>query len=315
MSDAPRTVVYVMGQDRSGSTILADAVGQAPGFAHVGEVRNVWRAGLVRGGLCGCGRPVRECEVWGPATREALDGGDPGTVLAWLRAAVRPRHLRSFLRAAPGRSLGVPEADAYVTLAARLYPRLFEAIGARVVVDSSKHPVYGALLAAVPGLDVRFVHLVRDPRAVAYSWGREAASPGRPGNRMWRAPGRHAARAWVLSNLAADRVRARYPDRSMLLRYEDAMGAPRAAVEAMLRHAGHGDVEPPVEPDGSVILEPRHAAAGNPVRLSTGRVQLRRDDAWRTAQRPRDRLVVMALTAPFLRRYGYAGRPAPADHP
>jgi hypothetical protein len=91
----------------------------------------------------------------------------------------------------------------------------------------------------------------------------------------------------------------------MLVRYEDAMAAPETALARMARLAGEGGTTITVPGDRTVAVGGQHAAAGNPVRLETGRVELREDDAWRTGQRVRDRLVVMALTAPLLRRYGY----------
>jgi hypothetical protein len=307
VSPGQSTVLYMMGQDRSGSTILGDVLGQAEGVAHVGEVRNVWRSGFVHRGYCGCGRRVPECPVWSAAAADVLPTGvEPATLVSWLATSLRLRNLGPFLRTGPGGPpRGIPEADAYAALAGDLYARLAGFTGARVLVDSSKHPVYAASLATVAGLDLRLVHLVRDPRATAFSWGRDKASPGLPGDRMWTAPAWRAARAWVLANLAADRVRARHPDRSMFLRYEDAMADPRRAVAAMLRHASLPDARVPIEEDGVVVLRSQHSGSGNPVRLTGGRVQLREDDAWRTAQRRRDRLVVMALTGPFLRRYGY----------
>jgi hypothetical protein len=39
--------------------------------------------------------------------------------------------------------------------------------------------------------------------------------------------------------------------------------------------------------------------------MSSGLVELRRDDAWRTGLSPRDRRVTMALTAPLAIPYGY----------
>jgi hypothetical protein len=44
---------------------------------------------------------------------------------------------------------------------------------------------------------------------------------------------------------------------------------------------------------------------GNPMRLETGHVQLRLDEAWRTDMRVMDRATVTALTWPLLLRYGY----------
>jgi hypothetical protein len=52
----------------------------------------------------------------------------------------------------------------------------------------------------------------------------------------------------------------------------------------------------------------QHTVAGNPVRMQSGPVTLRVDDAWRGAMSARDRRLVTLLTFPLLARYGYAGR-------
>jgi hypothetical protein len=301
-------VLYVMGQDRSGSTILGSVLGQVEGFAHLGEVRHMWGAGLFRDGLCGCGATVRRCELWPGAVAEAL-GGDatPEAVVTWLREALRLRNLPALQRTPQGSQPSVPGAAAYVSIAARLYPAVARRTGARVLVDTSKSPVYGAILAAVPGIDVWFVHLVRDPRATAYSWQRVKASPGRPGGRMWRITAWRSARAWVLANLAADRVRRNHPQRAVLLRYEDFVTDPRSTVDRLARLVGEsGSV--PFTDDRTVDIRPQHAASGNPVRLLRGPVELREDDEWRTGQRGADRRVVTAITLPLLGRYGYRRR-------
>jgi hypothetical protein len=62
----------------------------------------------------------------------------------------------------------------------------------------------------------------------------------------------------------------------------------------------------------TVTLAPTHSVKGNPDRFRTGPIEIRLDDEWRRAMRPRDRRVVTALTWPLLLRYGYAaGRARP----
>ena len=88
------------------------------------------------------------------------------------------------------------------------------------------------------------------------------------------------------------------------LRYEDLMADPLGSVEALCRFGGVTARHPALGPD-HVVLEPSHTVSGNPSRFAVGRVELRRDDAWRGAQPRVDRWVVDALTAPLARRYGY----------
>ena len=49
--------------------------------------------------------------------------------------------------------------------------------GSPVVVDSSKHVSLAFALSHDADLDLRVLHMVRDPRAVAYSWSKEVARP------------------------------------------------------------------------------------------------------------------------------------------
>jgi hypothetical protein len=57
--------------------------------------------------------------------------------------------------------------------------------------------------------------------------------------------------------------------------------------------------------DGCVTLGPHHTISGNPMRLRTGEVELKPDLEWITAMPFTQHLVVTALTAHSLRRYGY----------
>ena len=54
-------VLYIAGWGRSGSTIMGNILGQLPGFAHVGELSNVWSRGVIEDSLCGCGARFSEC--------------------------------------------------------------------------------------------------------------------------------------------------------------------------------------------------------------------------------------------------------------
>src|SRR3712207_200886 len=66
----------------------------------------------------------------------------------------------------------------------RLYRAIQKVSGAAVIVDSSKRSTYAVLLSLLPFADLRVVHLVRDSRAVAYSWGRIKESPAVVGGRL-----------------------------------------------------------------------------------------------------------------------------------
>jgi len=93
-----------------------------------------------------------------------------------------------------------------------------------------------------------------------------------------------------------------------LIRYEDFIAAPVAGMRELAEFAA---VEPELSfmTDTGADLGPTHTAGGNPMRFSAGRIEFRRDDAWRTRLRPDARALVAALTFPLLARYGYLRRP------
>jgi hypothetical protein len=244
----------------------------------------------------------------GVAFSLALAVAEPHRHPAELLQALRegPRELD--VRDLPGLLNGSAFRSGPAAACARVYGRLYEAVaevaGAQVIVDSSKSPTHGALVAQLPAVDVAFLHLVRDPRATAHSWTRGKPAPGQnPREEMWRMPAWRAARAWLLSNAIADRVRRRR--RSLLMRYEDVMADPRRSLDTITSLVGQpAQAEVPLE-GRWVELPTSHTASGNPDRFRTGPVELRDDDAWRTDQRPLDRLTVTVMTLPLLHRFGY----------
>jgi hypothetical protein len=313
-------VLYIIGWGRSGSTIMDNLLGEIDGFVSVGELTYLWQRGLLEGRRCGCGAPVRECELWSEVLRRAFGAplppeAEPARVVALQRDISRVRQTWSLVRRSPADTQSDGSLAGYVDVAARLYRALAQVTGARVIVDSSKRPSDAALLRLVPGVAPYFVQLVRDPRAVAFSWRRRKAQldRNRPADLVQHGP-IDSTLSWVGWNLAAEAIRRRYdPRRSMLLRYEDFVARPRAALVAMAELAGEHPAELPLRGARTARLAPNHTVSGNPSRFKTGTVELREDTQWIGAQRARDRVAVTTLALPLLRRYGYPLRPRVSD--
>jgi hypothetical protein len=290
-------VLYVTGWCRSGSTVLANLLGELPGVTHVGEMTYLWANGVLRTGTnttCGCGRDLGSCEVWMQVLAE-VTGGDPGGVAAEMVAGhaafLRTRHTRARLTEAE------PRARPLLARTAACYRAIGGVLGAEVVVDSSKFPAEAAALCRMPDLDVRVLHLVRDPRATAYSWRRVKSY----------IPAMGVARStayWTGFNLASERVGRAFPDRYLRVRYEDFAERPAEVTAAVMRLAGL-DGPPPVDAAGAATLGLNHTVTGNPDRLRRGPVTISADDAWRRGLPRGEALVATGLALPLLRRYGY----------
>jgi Sulfotransferase family len=310
-SDGAVKVLYIAGSGRSGSTILDRTLGQLDGFFSAGELGNLWNRGLVARRRCGCGTPVPDCPVWKAVLTDAFGG--PDRVDARRLAAVTRRRLNP--RSVPGMLLGRgiragDGADAHQAALARLYRAVQRHTGCRVLVDSSKSPVYARLLAAIPGVDVAVVHLVRDPRATAWSFRREKHLPDFGDDRlMQRQHPLVSARRWSLWQGVTELLWGRRSGRYLRLRYEDFVRDPQPAVRRIAGLAGEAPALLPFTGPATVRLAVTHSVSGNPNRFGTGEIDLRADEEWRRAMRTGDRALVTALTWPLLLRYRYPLRP------
>jgi len=317
-SERPITILYIAGAGRSGSTIIDNILGRVEGIASVGELRFLWERGILEQRLCGCGRPFLECPTWGAILLEAFPDTDLTALARRMvdlqQAGIRARRLPQVIRRSSRDRLRRTMSE-YLENLSRLYAVTAAHLGGGVVVDSSKLPAYGAMLEMLPGADVRVVHLIRDPRATAYSWLRKKALTDRAGTAFMQQQGPVKASAlWDLWNLAAELLWRGSP-RYLRIHYESFVREPRAVVERILAHAGHAGSGTPFVSEREVELTSNHTVAGNPSRFSTGRVAIRADDEWVTTMRRWDRLRVTVVTWPLLLRYGYPVTPTPAPAP
>jgi hypothetical protein len=306
------TVLFIAGTGRSGSTVLANLLGEVDGLFAAGEVRFLWQRGLVENRLCGCGVPVADCPIWTEVFEVAARRGEPVDAQAMvrkLRETSRVRHLPGMVA---GRLIsridatrGEAAAPERAALAA-LYPAIAEVTSSQVIVDSSKLPSYANLLAATPGIDLRVVHLIRDPRGAAHSWAsHKALADGAARSHMEEIGPAKSSALWDVWNLAGEALLNRGPDRYLRLRYEDFIADPAAAMTRILAMVGADGSVPPFLAADSVNLNPNHSVAGNPDRLRHGVVRLRPDTRWLTEMSARDRRLVSLATAPLMLRYGY----------
>lgn len=301
-------VLFIMGVGRSGSTILDNLLGELDGFFSMGELDGIWFEGLLHEGRCGCHVPLEKCEVWSAVLSAVFDATqgprDVERIVRWQEETARVRNTWRLLRQEIGRESGWEALDAYVRVLARLFAALARVTGARVLVDSSKGPAQGAILRLVEGVKPYIVHLVRDPRAVAFS--RQRVKVGRHGHPMRRLSAFYVASRWVARNAASHMVRRRYgADRSLLVRYEDFVARPASTLQTIADFVGERPSRLPFLDERTARLGINHTVFGNPSRFETGTVKLHSDEEWKTGQRRLDRLVATAVSLPLLPRYGY----------
>jgi hypothetical protein len=304
----PVKVLYVAGLGRSGSTILANTLGQVEGFFSGGELNFIWKHALIENRLCGCGKPSRECPFWGPVFDREFGGQSEELAREMMRlqySGARTRHIPSMLTEG-GRRKVRSRLGRFLDNTGRLYRAIQSTADSRVIVDTSKEPAYGYALGMVPGIDLRVLHLVRDPRAAAYSWAKKKRQPDSAEREfMHQKTPTQSAVLWDAWNGAIEALWRHTPENYLRLRYEDFIAEPRQSFEQILDLVGEQDASLPLEGERAVKLGISHTVSGNPNRFDTGTVELKSDQAWIGKMLPRDQKLVTALTLPLLPRYGY----------
>lgn len=302
-------VLYFVGKGRSGTTLIDNVLGQVDGFVSTGELNKLWTWGFQHGWSCGCGEPIPACPFW----NAVLDAGWADTarpeterMVRLHRAVLRwpnvPRLLLHRGRALP---TGWYALDEYCAVLERLYRGIAEVSGAQVIVDSSKWPAAPTALDLVPGIDVRLLHVVRDPRAVVNSWQRVKRWRDRgDGQQMPRYGVLYSMASYWARNVVAEVLARGRSERFLRVRYEDLVDDPQRWFGRIVRFCGGDPAGLPLS-DGKVRMGPSHTAGGNPDRLTTGQVEIRPDERWREELDAVDGLLATALGLPLVRRYDY----------
>jgi hypothetical protein len=314
MAGASVKILYVGGYARSGSTLLSRVLGESPGMVCVGETRYLWSRGLLNNVDCGCGVPFRSCPFWSAVGEEAFGGWDRVDAehltevdrVTNLPQAL-PLHWAPWLRAGMREKL-----SEYTATLTQLYGAIARVSGAKMIVDESKDATFACLLRRMPDSDVRVVHLVRDSRAVAYSWARRRRMPSPIGGQVFmpQAGPFETAIKWSAWNTSLNVLAAaRFP--YVKLGYESFVADPRAALQKLSDFAEEELVPSEEGLRGTEVkLGDHHIFSGNPMRASTGWTAIRLDREWETQLTKSQFAKVTALTWPLLALYGYPIVPA-----
>jgi sulfotransferase family protein len=314
--DRPLRVLYVIGTARSGSTVLNTLLGSHHDVIGAGELGYLSEHGHAFREVCSCGVPATSCEFWSRVYAEWLRIGGPRSLEHYV--ALQRRFEQGRFRPVDPVPPIQKQTAAYVKYAA-LAAHLLEAIrrvsGKSIIVDSSKTPWRALVLASLPGIDVRVLHLVRHPAGVV--WSMKKAAKGKETDQSPRSVVRSSL-YWLILNLQARLVRRRLPaSHSIRLRYEDLVRQPS---ETMNRIGALLDCDLAEIGRRAVLGESfrvEHTIAGNRLRMQ-GKVRLRMDSDWHDQLSLLDQSLCGALTGWLAKLYGYdriVDRSAPNQMP
>lgn len=297
-------ILYIAGWGRSGSTILGSLLGSMNEFFHAGEIFYLWSRGIKGNFLCSCGKPFSQCETWQRILKNAYGNRDSQDVADEYLSLESDRKSLRTSRSLVNHFLHQNNFSArFESILQFTYQGISSNVGAeKIIVDSSKFPAFALFLKNQPWADVYIIHLVRDPRANAYSWLRiKEYEPGKP---LKRYSILESSVKWFLHNFALSAI-FRGDEKYQLFRYEEFVDNPRLILNNILSQLS-------VERDYSEVLDGKiaritsqHSIAGNPVRFISGEIEIKKDIDWVDKMSFLNKKVVEIITWPLLKYYGY----------
>lgn len=308
MSAATIPVLLISGYGRSGSTFVDQLIGQHDRFVSTGELNDIWERSFGRDEICECREPFSRCPFWQSVVQaggKTLTDVDGPALHECMNRVIHPLSNRALRGMRRGSAAYRRDFETYREHLGALYRGIHEAAGGRTLIDSSKNPFHGFATLQAPGVEARVLHLVRDSRAVAYSWKKRQKYLPEQGKTFHSRGYARSAIAWMISNVYAEKLASDAVGHARM-RYEDFIASPKNSLEHALRDMGYGELSLDFIENGTAHLTPRHMVAGNPSRFRHGAVDITPHEEWRDKMTASGRRWVTFLTAPWLRRYGYA---------
>jgi hypothetical protein len=301
--------VCMPGSPFTGSTLLGVLLNEHPDCASMGESTGlIWRVDLATY-ECSCGKLYRECEFWSRIATRTRELGHPVNVYQtnlWNTHLRLSRH--RLINVLLVRSLGqdalndvrdavvskIPTIKRATSAIAwntwSLASAVLDVTGKKVFVDTARDHQRPKYLARHPRLDVRVIHLIRDPRGnIASIMKHTGVDVGA------------AARQWCRYNVEAARAQRYLPASSwMTLHYEELCADPGGVLDRVFDFLEVERVRPqpsPHDPDRHIV--------GNSMRLRA-LSEIREDLSWQTTLTGEQLEVIARIAGPVSRRMGYS---------
>lgn len=300
-------LIYLAGNNRTGSTVLGRILGSIPDVIFAGELNLFWHR-FADGELCSCGQPLQNCQFWSAVISEGFGklGAEDARNLERLERKLR--RLQRISLPLPVRRKIVKSEHFRAVADARM--QLYRAIGevAQVssIVDSGKDSRFGMLCSCLYENNFDTVHIVRDPRGVAFSKTKLVESDFEA-RYLPRRPPVISAYHWLVENLMIQIALKGLSASYIRIRYEDLATDPETSIREVahaMKIGGGQEAHGKSEKHEYYF----HWVAGNPGVRQAGNshLQIRLDEEWRYRLPLVQRLLVTVICAPLLPFYGYA---------
>jgi len=303
-------VIFITGAGRSGSTLLDLILGELDQCFSIGEFRGFFKNFLRKKTLCSCGEYYERCNFWSEVIYRVFNKLE--FTSAELEFLYRLRKIVEHIPIINRKKQKTyfqkynSEIKKFKEIYYKLYNQIFEITGCQIIIDSSKLPQYLLILNEL-NIETCLIHIVRDSRAVAYSWLRNKFDFG--SNQLMK---KHnpvtSARLWLMYNLQIEKIK-KYYFNYYLLRYEDFCLSPLDKIkEAFKKFNININNLGKITDDTNTfkIKKEKHLVGGNPIRYKVkDTLKIKCDNEWQNKLKFKDKFLVTLITFPLLKKYQY----------
>jgi len=306
-------LIYIAGYGRSGSTLLGSLLHCQPLIHACGEMASFFNIYSSHSRLCSCGKTLDKCEFWNVVAEGLFQQGFLLEEFPYYSRIQKKReahwsHGGSF---APTRYHG-----RYANLMRPFFDALAQHIQEKqVLVDSSKtaytNPLRPIAISQLAKFRVRVIHLVRDPRGVAWSVKRglnRRLEAGRQKKSLL--PLSRAISGWIFANRAACKLKSYFGEKNyFLVKYEDLVEKPDKVLENIaniwnLNLQKSMQVAKQARNGSEFQVPTMHQLAGNRMRFSKT-FSILPDYTWKEKLNSKTNTIVKISTRNLMKKYGY----------
>ena len=295
-------VIYLVGEGRSGTTLLEKILAEQNEIFAGGELRYIWERSIKENQLCSCGKRFHECEVWKNIMSDL--NFDVQTIINSYNKIGRMRFypIRDLLR-----KLRKKDFDIVMNSFYKLYKNILVKTESSYIIDSSKHPMFAYILSMHPNIELYTIHLIRDARAVTYSTQKKRIRPEVKDKieYMPTYPAYISALAWKFVNIASEDLE-KTSLKYIRIRYEDMLQNIKETLKKLYLFLDLKKVNNNfIKENNVLLLHANHTVSGNPMRFKSGEIELKLDDEWKTKLSYKDKKIVEFICHNELKKYWY----------
>ena len=290
-------VIYIVGCGRSGTTIMDILLGNHVGLLSVGELIHAhdnWNEDK----LCSCGANLKKCDVWGDVGVEFFEYNSENSYYNIIKRQKDIEKQSSIVKHIFGfypKSV-VQNYHSYVY---GVFEMLKKKSSSSQIIDSSKSIGRCLLLLKNKKLNVKVIHLVRDPRGVYLSFQKKTIVT--PTKSIFS-----LSFYWLIVNFLAEILRLKYGKNKVLrIRYEDLVTNSDVTLKEIQKFLciDLSDVNKKIK--NKIPMQRGHLASGNRLKNQDKPIVLQPDLEWGVKIKLHQRLLVQFLCLPHMFYYKY----------